>query len=147
MLRNPEVTDRLSTEKKSPHKKNVLLKLYSHVMERYTTQYSFNYTKNVRIQGHLSSENCLLMNPLKWVLSVEQCGLWLNSCQTTLRVHLNRAPFGLDPQLCIFILSRFASKIFLIQFSKAKCLHLFHNIIVHMKFTNIINENEKYPLG
>lgn len=43
-------------------------------MENYTTKSPFNYAKNVQIQGHLSSENCLLLNPLKWVLSTVAYG-------------------------------------------------------------------------
>lgn len=52
-------------------------------MEWYTAQFHLSMLI-VQIQGHLSNENCLLLNPLKWVLSVEQCGLWLNGCLTKL---------------------------------------------------------------
>lgn len=68
--------------KYNANQENVLLKLYSNVMENW----------NVQIQGHLS-ENCLLLNPLKWVLSVEHFGLWLNECLTRLETDLNRGFF------------------------------------------------------
>lgn len=74
-------------------RENVLLKLYSNVMENYTTKSPFNYAKNVQIQGHLKRENCLLLNPLKWVLSMEHFGLWLNECLTRLETDLNRGFF------------------------------------------------------
>lgn len=59
----------------------------------HNTKSPFNYAKNVQIQGHLSSENCLLLNPLKWVLSMEHFGLWLNECLTRLETDLNRGFF------------------------------------------------------
>lgn len=107
MLRTPEAMDKLAMIKKRAHRQeNVLLKMYSNAMEYYTTQSSFSYAKSVQIQGHLSNENCLLLHPLKRVQSEELCGLWLNGSLARSRVHLNRAPFDLDLQLCIFLLRR-----------------------------------------
>lgn len=100
---------------------NVLLKLYSNVMDRYTTQSSFNGAGSVQIQGHTRTQICLLLNPFKWVQSVEYCGLWLNICLTGLKVHLYRAPCGLDAHCCILY---YAGLFQVSSEARVECLHM-----------------------